>query len=206
MKVLISAFEPFGGSPQNVSWNAVSALTDFPSDIEIRKICLPVVFGKAWEKLKKEIDAFSPDAVICTGQAKESPYIRVERVALNIDDARIPDNQGNMPDGSPVIEGAQNAWFSNLPVKKIVASLARQGIPAKLSHSAGTYVCNHLFFQLMNHIYTRQTDLLGGFIHVPADEEDSTFLTGMDFSGGRVTEALKIVIFVVYHHLNPISV
>lgn len=199
MKILLSGFEPFGGSVHNVSWNAVASLNDVHSEIDLRKIRLPVVFGESWRLLQLAIEEYSPDAVICTGQAKDTPFIRVERVALNIADARIPDNQGNQPKDQPALKGAPNAWFSNLPHKEMVEKIEKQGIPAKLSYSAGTYVCNHVFFNLMNYINETRSPMLGGFIHVPSDEEESKFLTGNDFSGKLVTEALRACILSVLH-------
>jgi pyroglutamyl-peptidase len=128
---------------------------------------LPSRFGQSIDALVEAIDRIEPQLVIALGQAGSRAMVSVERVAVNIEDARIPDNAGEQPVDRPVIETAPAAYFATLPIKAIVAELRAAGIPAAVSQTAGTFVCNHVFFGLMHHIATRRPSLRGGFIHLP---------------------------------------
>lgn len=166
--VLLSGFEPFDGETVNPSWEAVRSLAGEKVDgMEIRVCCLPTVFGKSQDRLREAIRHEQPEVVIAVGQAGGRTAITPERVAINLEDARIPDNEGNQPVDRPVVEGAPVAYWSTLPIKRMVRAMREEGIPAAVSHTAGTYVCNHLFFGLMHEIHQSQHSIRGGFIHIP---------------------------------------
>lgn len=166
-KVLVTGFDPFGGESINPSYEAVKLLKGEYAGIRVIKAEIPTVLKKSVEKLKKLIEEHDPDIIICCGQAGGRTAITPERVAINVDDARIKDNEGNQPFDEPVIEGAESAYFSNLPVKKMVLAVKEKGIAAELSNTAGTFICNHLMFGLLHLIATKYPEKKGGFIHVP---------------------------------------
>uniref|UniRef100_UPI00227FD237 pyroglutamyl-peptidase I n=2 Tax=Enterobacterales TaxID=91347 RepID=UPI00227FD237 len=144
-KVLITGFEPFGGERLNPSWEVVKQLNDMElvgTRIVARQ--LPCVFGAALEALNAAIDEVQPLMVLAVGQAGGRTDITIERVAINVDDARIPDNQGQQPVDEPIVAGGPAAYFSTLPIKAMVSSMREAGIPASVSQTAGTYVCNHV--------------------------------------------------------------
>ncbi len=172
MKLLISAFEPFGGDSQNASMEALKLLRP-PQGIELETLCLPVEFGTAGERLKAHIKETVPDAVVCLGQAAGRAAITPERVAINLRDASIPDNAGRQPKDEPCVPGAPTAYFSTLPVKQMVRRAAALGLPAAVSHTAGTFVCNDLFFSLMHLTATAYPGLRAGFIHLPCLPEQA---------------------------------
>lgn len=167
MKILLTAFDPFGGASINPAWEAVSRVADRIGPAEVHKLMVPTVFGKAENAVNSLADQLDADAVICVGQAGGCYEITLERIAVNFDDASIPDNEGNQPLDQRITPGGANAYFSSLPVKEITAALRKAGIPAALSLSAGTYVCNHLFYRVMEEIHLHHPERIGGFIHVP---------------------------------------
>ncbi len=171
-RLLITCFEPFGGSGRNASQEAVAALPDTVAGFELCKRCLPVVFGTAGEQAIAAIDELSPDAVICVGEAGGRTAITPEMVALNLRFARIPDNAGAAPQDEPVLSGGENALFSTLPVRAMAQAINAAGIPAEVSYSAGTYVCNDTMYAVVEHL--RDTGIPAGFIHVPAGDVLST--------------------------------
>lgn len=166
-KVLLTGFNPFGGDKINPSYEAVRGVEDFIGDIKVIKAEIPTVFKKSIQELDRLIENENPDIVICVGQAGGRFEITVERVAINVDDARIPDNDGNQPVDQPVFADGENAYFSTLPVKSIVQAIRQENIPAALSNSAGTFVCNHLMYGLRYLIERKYPKIRGGFIHVP---------------------------------------
>jgi pyroglutamyl-peptidase len=166
-KVLVTGFMPFGGETVNPSWEIVKALPDVMGGCRIEKLKVPVEWGKAIETVTRAIDKHQPDVVLCFGQAGGRSRMSVERVAINIDDARQPDNAGQMRTEQAIIAGAPAAYFANLPIKAMVAGMVKAGVPAEVSNSAGTYVCNHLLYGVLNHIATARLATRAGFIHVP---------------------------------------
>ena len=167
MRVLLSAFEPFGGEKINPALEAVKKVRERISNAEIIKIELPTVFRKSIDMLEKAIEDNNPDIVICVGQAGGRFDITIERVAINVDDARIEDNEGNKPIDTTIYEGGESAYFSMLPIKKIVSEIVENGIPASVSNSAGTFVCNHIMYGLLYMIDKKNKNIKAGFIHVP---------------------------------------
>ena len=167
MKVLITGFEPFREREHNSSIEAVRRLPERIGEAEIVKGELPVSFARAGEALYALMDACLPDAVICVGQAAGRAKITVERIAINVQDASFPDNDWDQPVDRPVIEGAPAAYFSALPVKKIVKAIQDAGIPADVSDTAGTYVCNAVMYALLDRVHREGQPIPAGFIHVP---------------------------------------
>jgi len=165
--VLLTGFEPFGGEKVNPSqeiarhWHGRVI-----GGHRIVGALLPCVFGAAITELRKQIRSAKPVLVICTGQAGGRAEITPERVALNVDDARLADNAGRQPVDRPVVRGGPAAYWSTLPIKAITGALQRHGFPAAVSQTAGTFVCNHVFYGLM-HELRRKRGVRGGFIHVP---------------------------------------
>ena len=177
-KILITCFEPFGGEKINPSEEAVGKVSA-PRGCELKKLRLPVRWGEAQKSLFDAIDAFLPDAVLMTGQAGGSSAIRIERVAINLCGA-IKDENGLYATGGteeaelPIREGAPAAYFSTLDCKKIQNALKAEDIPAVLSYSAGTYICNYIMFSALDRLASTESDVPAGFIHLPyADGQKS---------------------------------
>ena len=167
MKILLTAFEPFGGDTVNPAQVAVRMVPNEVAGAQIVKIDVPVVVGKSIETVRRAMEKEQPDAVLCIGQAGGRIGMTPERVAINIDDARIPDNEGNQPIDRPIFADGAPAYFSSLPVKAMVAAIREAGVPASLSNTAGTYVCNHLMYGVLYYIAKFWPNMRGGFMHVP---------------------------------------
>ncbi len=167
MKVLMTAFDPFGGESINPAFEAVKLMPDKIADAEIVKLEVPTVFHKSIEKMEKKIENEDPDIIICVGQAGGRFDMTVERAAINVDDARIPDNEDNQPIDEKIFADGENAYFANIPIKAMVKEIKDNEIPASVSNSAGTFVCNHIFYGLMYLIDKKFSGKRGGFIHVP---------------------------------------
>jgi pyroglutamyl-peptidase len=167
--VLLTGFEPFGGETTNPSWTTVQAVRDAwnTEGVTVHARELPVAFDVVGDALLSAIRETEPDIVICVGQAGGTAQIDVERVAINVDDARIPDNTGFQPIDEPIIAGGPAAYFSSLPIKAAVAAISELGIPAVVSQTAGTYTCNHVFYLLMHTLEAEHPGVRGGFVHVP---------------------------------------
>jgi pyroglutamyl-peptidase len=166
--VLVTGFDPFENEPINPSWEAVRTLDGqglAGADIIARQ--LPTVFGESIKTLDKLLTSLRPDVVIAVGQAGGRPEISIERVANNVDDARIADNAGKQPIDTVIASEGPAAYFSTLPIKAIVRELRAGGIPASVSQTAGTFVCNHVFYGLMHAIARHKLRTRGGFIHIP---------------------------------------
>ncbi|MDI1335552.1 MAG: pyroglutamyl-peptidase I [Lacunisphaera sp.] len=165
--ILLTGFEPFGGEKINPSQEIARQLHGrVMGGHRVVGALLPCVFGAAVTELKKQIRAVQPVLVIGVGQAGGRADITPERVAINVDDARIADNAGRQPVDKPIVQGGPAAYWSTLPIKAIVAALRQREIPASVSQTAGTFVCNHVFYGLM-HELRNQRGVRGGFIHVP---------------------------------------
>ena len=167
MKVLVTGFDPFGGEPINPAWEAVKAMKDTIAGAEIVKMQIPTVVGKSIEKIHQKMKELQPDLVISVGQAGGRFGVTPERVAINVTDARIPDNEGNQPIDEPIFPDGPAAYLSNLPVKAMVQAIKDAGYPSVLSNSAGTYICNHVMYGILYYIEKEFPNVRGGFIHVP---------------------------------------
>jgi len=194
MKILVTGFEPFGKETINPALEAVKKLDNKINGAEVVKTKIPTVFGKAIEKLEKEIEKEKPDIVICVGQAGGRSKITVERVAINIDDATIKDNEGNKPVDTKIFKDGGNAYFSRLPIKTIVKEMTKNKIPASISNTAGTFVCNHLMYGLLYLIDKKYPNMWGGFIHVPFIPEQTLNKEAPSMSLGDIIKGLTLVI------------
>lgn len=167
MKILMTGFDAFGGEAINPSWLSVSrACQESGDDLTLIGACLPTEFSASLTILQQLIESHRPDLVIAVGQAGGRSSISLERIAINIDDARIPDNAGWQPIDEPIHPAGEAAYFSSLPIKAIVQALRAEGIPAEVSNTAGTYVCNHVFYGLM-HLCRHFPGMRAGFVHIP---------------------------------------
>ena len=167
MKILITGFNPFGGETVNPAYEAVKIMPGQIADAEIIKLEIPTEFGHAGEKLEEAILAHEPDVVVCVGQAGGRSGITPEKVAINLQDGRIPDNAGYQPVDVSIKEDGETAYFTRLPVKAMVAKIKEAGIPAFVSYTAGTFVCNDIMYTLLYLIDKKYPGIRGGFIHVP---------------------------------------
>ena len=165
MNVLITGFDPFGGEPINPAWEAVKAMKDEIAGAKITKLQIPTVFGLAAARTLACAAECRPDAVLCIGQAGTRSAVTPEYVGINLRHARIADNLGNQPQDEPVVPGGPTAYFATVPVRTMTAAIEAQGIPAAVSYTAGTYVCNDLLYTLLHHY--AGTPVRAGFIHVP---------------------------------------
>ncbi|KEO84722.1 pyroglutamyl-peptidase I [Tumebacillus flagellatus] len=195
-KVLVTGFDPFGGEPVNPALEAVKLLRGKSFEgMEVVTAEVPTVFHKSIAVLDGLMRDVQPDVVICVGQAGGRADITVERVAINVDDARIPDNDGNQPVDEPIVADGPAAYWSSLPIKAMVQAIRAAGIPASVSQTAGTFVCNHLFYGLMNLIATKYPRVRGGFIHIPFLPEQTVRHAGQpSMSAMDIAKALEVAV------------
>ena len=188
-KVLVTGFEPFGGESINPALEAVKQLEGREiGGCRVVTRALPVVRHAAIEVLLEHLRETDPVLVIAVGQAGGRLEINPERVAINIDDFRIPDNGGLQPIDEAIVAGAPVAYWSTLPIKAMVEAMRRAGVPAAVSNTAGTFVCNHLFYGLMHHLAQSGSSTRGGFIHIPYLPEQAARL------GGQPSMAVETVV------------
>jgi pyroglutamyl-peptidase len=164
-KLLITGFDPFGGEKINPSWEAVKRLPDRLGDYELTKLEIPTVFGKALEMVLDVANDLRPDVILCIGQAGGRNAITPELVGINLRHGEIPDNKGIQPKDQPILVHGESGLFSTLPVRKMAQAVEKAGIPAKVSYSAGAYVCNDVLYTLLAHYQGSKTRV--GFIHIP---------------------------------------
>ena len=167
MKILVTGFDPFGGETVNPALESVKSLPSEIHGAEVHWVAIPTVFYQSAEALEAEINRYHPDAVLCIGQAGGRASLTPERVAINQDDARIPDNQGNQPIDTPIRLDGQAAYFSTLPIKAMVQAIKEEGLPATVSNTAGTFVCNHLMYQSLYLADKKFPHMRAGFMHIP---------------------------------------
>lgn len=179
--ILLTGFEPFDKDTVNPSWEIARSLHgEEIAGARVHAVQLPCVFGEAMRVLNEALASHQPCLVISLGLAGGRSEITPERVAINMDDARIPDNAGRQPVDTPVVDKAPAAYFSTLPIKAMVRNLRNAGFPAAVSNTAGTFVCNHVFYALMHRLARRAAPgVRGGFIHVPALPEQAAQNPGM---------------------------
>ncbi|MCH4266484.1 MAG: pyroglutamyl-peptidase I [Solobacterium sp.] len=167
MKILVTGFDPFGGEKVNPAIESVKLLPDTIAGAEIIKLEIPTVIYKSLNKIEEKIKEVNPDVIICVGQAGGRPDITVERTGVNVNDCRIPDNEGNQPTDEKVFADGPDGYFATLPIKAMVAKIQEAGIPASVSDTAGTFICNHVLYgtrYLVEHKYPGKKS---GFIHIP---------------------------------------
>lgn len=164
-KLLITGFDPFGGIAVNPSQLVVEQLPNVVGPYSLCKRIVPTVYGKASQITLAAAKEFAPDMILCIGVAEGRDAVTPERIAVNIRDARIPDNECNQPTGDRIAENGPAAYFATVPLDKMVRAMDKQSIPARISNSAGTFVCNDLFYTLSHHYAGTSTRI--GFIHIP---------------------------------------
>ena len=167
MKLLLTGFTPFDGETINPALEAVKRVKLEIAGMEIVKLEVPTVFGESVRLVAEAIEREQPDFVLSVGQAGGRAAVTPERVAINVDDARIPDNAGQQPIDVPIFADGENAYFATLPVKAMAEAIREAGLPSELSNTAGTYVCNHLMYGVLYHLNRHHKDAKAGFIHVP---------------------------------------
>lgn len=204
--ILVTGFEPFGGETVNPSWEVVKQLEGMTiDDCRVVTRQLPCVFGESLTVLNSAIDELNPNVVVAVGQAGGRVDITVERVGINVDDARIPDNRGQQPIDVAIVPNGPAAWFSSLPIKAMVAAMREKGIPASVSQTAGTFVCNHVMYGLLHKI-REQADVKGGFIHIPYLPEQAAAHAGApSMAAQTVKDALEIALTVALRQDSDIN-
>ncbi|WP_299347167.1 pyroglutamyl-peptidase I [uncultured Maritalea sp.] len=188
--ILVTGFEPFGGEESNPSMLIANALDgECHEDFIIRSAILPVERFRAVETAVQLINSHRPRIVIALGVAVGRTDITPEKVAINFDDYRIADNGGNQPIGEPIVTKGPAAYFSTLPINRMCQAMQDTGMPSSVSFSAGTFVCNHLMYGILNHIARNQHDIRAGFIHVPQAKE----FAGNDTPSAPLEQMIKAV-------------
>ncbi len=196
--VLLMGFEPFDQDLVNPSWEAVRRLDGVQLAVDVRVVArqLPCAFATVGECLTQLIDALQPAMVIATGLGPGRSVISFERVAINVNDARIPDNLGEQPIDTPVVAGGPAAYFTTLPIKAMVKAVREAGIGASVSQTAGTFVCNQVFYLLQHALAA--TAVRSGFIHVPYLPEQVVVSGQPSMAVATVVEALKVAMLAAW--------
>ena len=166
MKILLTGFDPFGGETVNPAWEAVSRVKA-PQGAELRKLQVPTLFAGSLEAVEKEMEAFRPDVVLCVGQAGGRAAVTPERIGVNLMDATIADNSGFIPRDQPIAEDGPDGLFATVDVKAMTQAIRQAGIPAQVSNTAGTFVCNRLLYGVLKLCKEKYPDTRAGFVHVP---------------------------------------
>jgi pyroglutamyl-peptidase len=203
LRALVTGFAPFGGASLNASYEAVRRLPARVGEFDIATAELPTSYARCGTALIREIERLQPALVLCVGEAGERTTLNIERVAINMQDARIADNDDAQPIDQPVIRGAPAAYFSSLPVRAIHAALLAENLPAEISNSAGTFVCNHLFYTLMHYAATSGAHQRGGFIHVPSWRDNSDASMSIADIVRGIVNALKVSAGAVISDRHP---
>lgn len=202
MKILLTAFDPFADEKINPTLEVLKKLEDNILDVQLIKLELPTVFGKSSKILEEKIKEAKPDVILSLGQAGGRSKITVERIAINIDDANIKDNEGNKPIDQKIKDDGENAYFSTLPIKAIVEEIKKAGIPAEISNTAGTFVCNHIMYEDL-YLAEKYGNIKAGFIHIPFLPEqviDKKDMPSMNISD--IKKALEIAIATIIKFSN----
>lgn len=205
MRALVTGFEPFGGDAINPSSLAVGRLKKKYGSVVVHTATLPCSFERSTGVLRDAIANAKPDVVLCVGLAGGRSELCLERVGINVQDARIRDNDGNQPIDKPVVKGGPAAHFATLPIKACVAAMRQAGLAAAVSNTAGTFVCNHILYALMDIASRHSTPLRGGFLHVPyAPEQIAKVGTAPSMAIGDVARGIEIILQVSAEHTTDI--
>ena len=199
MKIIVTGFDPFGGETINPSIECVKALPEIEG-VELIRLELPTVFKESAKRLNEVINDVKPDAVLSVGQAGGRPGITMERIAINVDDARIPDNISQQPIDEAIQIDGEAAYFTTLPIKRIVKAIREAGISAEVSNSAGTFVCNHIMYQSLFAATKADKPFKAGFMHIPFIPEQTTDKPSLPLE--ESTRALQIAIETIRDYLN----
>ena len=199
MKIIVTGFDPFGGEKINPSIECVKALPEIEG-VELIRLELPTVFKESAKRLNEVINDVKPDAVLSVGQAGGRPGITMERIAINVDDARIPDNISQQPIDEEIQLDGEAAYFTTLPIKRIVKAIREAGISAEVSNSAGTFVCNHIMYQALFAATKADKPFKAGFMHIPFIPEQTTDKPSLSLE--ESTKALQIAIETIRDYIN----
>ena len=199
MKIIVTGFDPFGGETINPSIECVKALPEIEG-VELIRLELPTVFKESAKRLNEVINDVKPDAVLSVGQAGGRAGITMERIAINVDDARIPDNISQQPIDETIQLDGEAAYFTTLPIKRIVKAIREAGISAEVSNSAGTFVCNHIMYQSLFAATKADKPFKAGFMHIPFIPEQTTDKPSLPLE--ESTRALQIAIETIRDYLN----
>lgn len=192
MKVLVTGFEPFGGSEVNSSWETAVRVGQLaPKGVCMETLLLPVSFMRAGKKIREALKEKRTDVLVMLGQRGKGESIDIERIAINMMNASNPDNDGYHPQEQTIVDGGEAAYFSNLPVKTLRDALLHRGIPARVSNSAGLYVCNSTYYNALNEIYDQGLSTKALFLHLPIISED--------FPIEMLTDAIQAIIETIIH-------
>ena len=206
MKLLLTGFTPFDGEAINPALEAVKRLPNEIAGLEIVKLEVPTVFGESVRLVREAIEREQPDFVLSVGQAGGRAEITPERVAINVDDARIPDNAGQQPIDVPIFVDGENAYFATLPVKAMAEAIREAGLPSALSNTAGTYVCNHLMYGVLYHLNQKNSRAKAGFIHVPYIPEQIADKPGVpSMPLDEIVRALEAAIAAIPAHETDVK-
>lgn len=198
MKILVTGFDPFGGETVNPAFEAVKRLPRKIAGFDVEVIEIPTVFHKSIRVIMDRAEEIGADRILMVGQAGGRFEITVERIGINVDDARIPDNEGNRPVDVPIDPEGPAAYFATLPVKAITERIRSCGIPAKISNTAGTFVCNHVLYGVLNETAKRKLPVKAGFIHVPFLPGQAVSRDGVpSMSAETIAAALKTAVEAV---------
>ena len=199
MKIIVTGFDPFGGETINPSIECVKALPEIEG-VELIRLELPTVFKESAKRLNEVINDVKPDAVLSVGQAGGRAGITMERIAINVDDARIPDNISQQPIDETIQTEGEAAYFTTLPIKRIVKAIREAGISAEVSNSAGTFVCNHIMYQSLFAATKADKPFKAGFMHIPFIPEQTTDKPSLPLE--ESTRALQIAIETIRDYIN----
>ena len=199
MKIIVTGFDPFGGETINPSIECVKALPEIEG-VELIRLELPTVFKESAKRLNEVINDVKPDAVLSVGQAGGRAGITMERIAINVDDARIPDNISQQPIDEEIQVEGEAAYFSTLPIRRIVKAIREAGISAEVSNSAGTFVCNHIMYQALFAATKADKPFKAGFMHIPFIPEQTTDKPSLPLE--ESTKALQIAIETIRDYIN----
>ncbi len=199
MKIIVTGFDPFGGETINPSIECVKALPEIEG-VELIRLELPTVFKESAKRLNEVINDVKPDAVLSVGQAGGRPGITMERIAINVDDARIPDNISQQPIDEAIQLDGEAAYFTTLPIKRIVKAIREAGISAEVSNSAGTFVCNHIMYQALFAATKADKPFKAGFMHIPFIPEQTTDKPSLPLEESK--KALQIAIETIRDYIN----
>ena len=206
MKILVTGFDPFGGEKVNPATESVKKLPNEILGAEIIKLEIPTVERKSLEKIEQAVEKERPDVVISVGQAGGRADISIERVGINVDDYRIKDNEGNQPIDEKIAQDGPDAYFVTLPIKAMVKKITEHNIPASVSNTAKTFVCNHVTYGVAHLAKTKYPNMKTGFIHIPFLPEQAVGKNVATMSLDMITKALELAIEAVIENKEDIKV
>ena len=207
MKILVTGFDPFNNDIINPSIEAVRLLPNFINEVEIIKIEVPTVFFKSLNIIEEAIIKYQPDVVLSIGQAGGRSDISIERIGINIDDAKIVDNENNQIIDDKIFVDGPDAYFTTLPIKAMVENIKKYGIPSSISNSAGTFVCNHVTYGVAHLLGTKYANKRSGFIHIPYLPSQTLMFTNVaSMELNTIVKAIIYAIHAIIENENDIKV